>query len=136
MTINIKNNRDETFNGDITFLGSVTLSDGAMTVPAGGDVEANDVDVANDITIAEAGNVIVGSTTGSKIGTATTQKLAFHNSTPVVQRAGAAQAAVAATAATDTTPFGFAEAQANAIVTLLNEIRAVLVEKGLMKGAA
>jgi hypothetical protein len=34
---------------------------------------------------ADGTNVIVGSTTGTKIGTATTQKLAFYNSTPIVQ---------------------------------------------------
>jgi hypothetical protein len=36
-------------------------------------------------------------------------------------------AAVAATAATSTTPFGFAEAQANAIVTNLNTLRADVI---------
>jgi alpha-D-ribose 1-methylphosphonate 5-triphosphate synthase subunit PhnH len=82
-------------------------------------------------------NIVVGTTTGCKIGTATGQKLAFHNSTPVIQRAGAAQVAVATTAATQTTPWGFTtQAQPDAIVTLLNEIRAALVEKGLIKGAA
>jgi hypothetical protein len=63
-------------------------------------------------------------------------KLSFHDAVPVVKRVGAAQAAVAATAATDSTPFGFSEAQANAIVTLVNELRAALVEIGLIKGAA
>jgi alpha-D-ribose 1-methylphosphonate 5-triphosphate synthase subunit PhnH len=82
-------------------------------------------------------NIVLGTATGCKIGTATGQKLAFHNSTPVIQRAGAAQAAVATTAATQTTPWGFTtQAQPDAIVTLLNEIRAALVEKGIIKGAA
>lgn len=66
----------------------------------------------------------------------TGEKLAFLGATPIVQRVGAAQAAVATTAATSTTPFGYAEAQANAIVTLLNEIRAALVAVGIIKGAA
>lgn len=66
----------------------------------------------------------------------TGEKLAFLGAAPIVQRAGAAQAAVATTAATSTTPFGYAEAQANAIVTLLNEIRAALVAVGIIKGAA
>lgn len=87
--------------------------------------------------LVDAINMTLGTTTGSKIGTATTEKLAFHNSTPVVQRSGAAQAAVTTTASTQTTPWGFAtQAQADGIVTLVNEIRATLVEKGLMKGAA
>lgn len=86
---------------------------------------------------AEAKNLKFGTTTGTKIGTATSQKLAFHNATPVIQRAGSAQAAVATTASTNITPFGYTTAaQADALVTLVNEIRATLVEKGLMKGSA
>ncbi|MGH8431021.1 MAG: hypothetical protein ACREUF_11530 [Solimonas sp.] len=43
------------------------------------------------VTFADAGNLAVGTTTGSKIGTATTQKLGFWNAAPIVQptRAGA-----------------------------------------------
>lgn len=37
-------------------------------------------------TIADGGNIVVGTTTGTKIGTATTQKLGFYNATPVVQQ--------------------------------------------------
>jgi hypothetical protein len=58
--------------------------------------------------------------------------------------------AVATTAATDSTPFGYAEAQANAIVanlnavrvdvlavvTLVNQLRSDLVAMGLLKGSA
>lgn len=92
---------------------------------------------SGDVTMADAKNIILNATTGTKIGTATTEKLAFHNAAPVIQRAGAAQAAVATTASTNVTPFGYTTAaQADSIVTLLNEIRAVLVEKGLMKGSA
>jgi hypothetical protein len=86
-------------------------------------------------TLAEGVNWAVGTVTGTKIATAVAQKLAFHGSTPVVQRAGAAQAAVVTTAPT-TSAYGYTEAQATAIVTLLNEIRAALVEKGIIKGAA
>ena len=82
-------------------------------------------------------NITFNATTGTKIGTATTEKFAFHNSTPVIQKASAAQAAVATTAAVNTTPYGYTTAaQADAIVTLVNELRAALVEKGLIKGAA
>lgn len=89
------------------------------------------------IELADAKNIKFQTTTGTKIGTATGQKLAFHNSTPVIQRAGAAQAAVATTASTNIAPYGYTTAaQADAIVTLVNEIRATLVEKGLMKGSA
>ena len=38
-----------------------------------------------DITIKEAVDVILGTATGTKIGTTTSQKLAFYGSTPIVQ---------------------------------------------------
>jgi hypothetical protein len=89
------------------------------------------------ITIADATNIAFNATTGSKLGTATTDKIAFHNSTPVAQRAGAAQAAVSTTGSTNITPYGFTtSAQADAIVTLVNELRAALVEKGIIKGSS
>ena len=76
-------------------------------------------------------------TDGQKLGQSATDKVAFHGATPVVQRSGAAQAAVSTTASTTTTPAGYATTtQANAIVTLVNEIRATLVANGLMKGSA
>ena len=56
-----------------TFTGGIT---------AGGTITAN-----NGITIADAKNVALNTTTGTKIGTATTQKLGFFNATPVVQPA-------------------------------------------------
>lgn len=55
----------------------------------------------------------------------------------VVKRAGAAQAAVATTTATNVVPYGYTtQAQADAIVTLLNEVRAWAVAQGFWKGAA
>jgi len=43
--------------------------------------------ISNDrsITVSDGGNVVLGTTTGTKIGTATTQKIGFFNATPVVQ---------------------------------------------------
>lgn len=40
------------------------------------------------LTIADAGNIVLNATTGTKIGTATGQKLGFYNATPVIQQAG------------------------------------------------
>lgn len=82
---------------------------------------------------------------------------AFHGAPPVAQRSGAAQAALSAstvvapatTAATNSSPYGYSQAQADAIraavtqliaenltqITLINELRAALAEKGLIKGA-
>ena len=71
------------------------------------------------------------------LGQAITDELGLYGVTPIPQRAGAAQAAVPTTAATSTTPFGYTTAaQADAIVTLLNELRAALVVIGAIKGAA
>lgn len=82
-------------------------------------------------------NMQTGTTTGTKIATGTTQKLGFYNTTPIVQRSGAAQAAVGTTGSTQTTPFGYTTAaQADAIVTLVNELRAALVAIGIIKGSA
>lgn len=73
---------------------------------------------------------------GAQFGKFTTSKIGFHGVAPVAQRAGVAQVSVSSTAAVSSGPFGYATAdQANAVIVLLNEMRAVLVEKGLMKGA-
>lgn len=42
----------------------------------------------SSMTLADAYNLVLGSTTGTKIGTATTQKIGFYNATPVVQPSG------------------------------------------------
>lgn len=119
--------------GDICYRnsGGILLGNGTGSNPF-------TLEVRNDkVTFGDARNIVFNTSTGTKIGEGTTQKFAFHNSTPVVQRSGAAQAAVAATASTNVAPFGFTtSAQADAIVTLVNEIRASLVEKGLIKGSA
>jgi hypothetical protein len=74
---------------------------------------------------------------GTILGQSATDKISLYGATPIVQRAGAAQAAVTTTAATTTTPWGFSTStQANAIVTLVNELQAALVALGAIKGAA
>jgi hypothetical protein len=52
------------------------------------------------ITVSDGGNVVLGTTTGTKIGTATTQKLGFYNATPVVQPTAVADATDAASVIT------------------------------------
>ena len=75
---------------------------------------------------------------GLNIGQSATDKIGFYAvSTPIVQRSGASQAAVATTSSTTSTPYGYTSAtQADGVITLLNEIRATLVALGLMKGSA
>lgn len=91
------------------------------------------------MTMDNGANIALNTTTGTKIGTATAQKLAFWNATPVIQQANNAQNAVAATiaamnatvgnavaanSATNSTPFGYdSAAQADAIVTNINTMR-------------
>lgn len=74
---------------------------------------------------------------GYQIGaSATLDYVGFFGATPVVQPTSASQAAVTTTASTTTTPWGFSTStQADAIVTLVNKIRADLVTLGLIKGS-
>lgn len=77
------------------------------------------------------------STSGTQIGKTVSSPVGFHGVVPVDQRSGSAQVSVSTTAAVSGAgTWGYASAaQADGLVTLVNEIRAVLVEKGLMKGA-
>ena len=73
---------------------------------------------------------------GTSLGQSTTDTISFYGVTPIAQRSGGAQAAVTTTAATSSTPFGFGTStQAQAVVTLVNELRAALVAVGLIAGA-
>jgi len=86
-------------------------------------------------TMAEGGNIAVGTTTGTKIGTATTQKLGFWNATPIVRPAAYSQGYTTATrsvagyttAAVGSNFTGITNAQAGspyATVSDLNSLRA------------
>ncbi len=74
-----------------------------------------------------------GNPDGTVLGQSAFDLISFYNVPPVAQRSGPAQASVATTAPA-AGAFGFTETQAQAIITLLNEIRATLVGAGLMKG--
>lgn len=88
------------------------------------------------LTIDDTFNIALGTSTGTKIGTGITQLLGFYNAAPIAQRAGAAQAAVPTTGAA-LASFGYTTAaQADAIVTLVNELRAWAVAQGFIKGSA
>lgn len=80
----IQNDGATTLNGTLAQNGTVTMSDGS--------------------------NIAVGSTNGTKIGTATTQKIGFYNKTPVVRPdTGVAEAAFVegtGTAVNDNSTFG------------------------------
>ena len=72
-----------------------------MTIGSGGS-----------FTLADAQDIAIGTTTGTKIGTATTQKLGFYNATPVVQPTAVANATDAATVIT----------QLNALLTRMRNL--------------
>jgi hypothetical protein len=71
---------------------------------------------SSGINIVDAVNCVLGTTSGTKIGTSATQKLAFYGATPVVQPAATPAAATDAT----TTQ------------TLVNDLRAKLIALGLI----
>jgi hypothetical protein len=78
-------------NGPTRLVFSVTATSSASPT------EALRISSNRAITVSDGGNVVLGTTTGTKIGTATTQKLGFYNATPVVQPAAVADATDAAT---------------------------------------
>lgn len=51
-----------------------------------GDLTCLNLNVANDTTITDAGNVILATSTGTQIGTASTQKIGFLGATPVTRQ--------------------------------------------------
>jgi|688.fasta_scaffold1111653_2 hypothetical protein len=123
------------------------ISDGGVTKKiTATNVAAAAWELTGNKSLADAANIVLGTTTGSKIGTATTQKLGFWNATPIVQPAAAAQAAL--TNSTGGTADGTLAAVSGTgddtdinnnfteLHTLLNAIRTALVNSGIMKGAA
>jgi len=88
-------------------------SAGALTFRTGSPVtERLSISSTGLFTIADALNIAVGTTTGTKIGTATTQKLGFFNSAPVVQPTAVADATDAASVIT----------QLNALLTRMRNL--------------
>lgn len=133
---------------------SFTIIDTTAEVPADDptiaagltDLSAASSNFVDHLTIAEAKNIIVGTTTGTKIGTSTSQKLGFFNKTPVVQPVGANQAALtdstggtAAFSLVDVTGShsqSILNANFASLARLVNQLRSDLVTLGLIKGAA
>ncbi len=114
-----------------TFPGA--LSCAALTstsIAATGNIAAT-----GHITMTDAKNIVLDTSTGTQIGTAVGQKLGLWGAAPVIQQASAEQAVLPTDAAT-TSAYGFTEAQANAIITLVNRIRLDLITTGIIKGAA
>lgn len=71
--------------------GTSSIGGAGSTVSiAGGTVSVLDA-ATNTITLADSTDIVLNTGTGTKIGTATTQKLAFYNSTPIAQPAATAE---------------------------------------------
>ena len=129
--------------GTLAVTGVLTATGGVAGAVTGA-VSATSVSVTGggDVTLSAASDVVLDATTGTKIGTATTQKLGFYNSTPVVQptaytqtfatadktHAARTAAAVVTTAATNVAPYGYSQAQADAIVTAINAVQVDLAD--------
>jgi len=58
-----------------SFAGYISFNDAALA----------QIDILKPLSVADAIDIIVGTTTGTKIGTATTQKIGFWNAGPIVQ---------------------------------------------------
>lgn len=71
-----------------------------------------------------------GSPDGTALGRSATDKVGFFNATPTARASGFT--APAATASTSSTPFGYSQAQADAIVTWIRAVDAELKAKGLI----
>jgi len=102
---------------------------------------AEGITVGQHLTMADAKNIILNTTTGTKIGTATTQKLGFYNATPVAQPAAltAQLTTITHTAPgsddfaiqnlTNSSPFGFVTAdEGNTVLKVIANLQARLAE--------
>lgn len=58
--------------------------------------------LAGTVTFSDSNNIVLGTSTGTKIGTATTQKLGFYNATAIVQPASNADTTTGAAGSTTT----------------------------------
>ena len=75
----------------------LVISDGGVTKKISvTNLTAATLGLSGTKTVFDGANFAIGTTTGTKIGTATTQKIGFWNAVPVVQPASANQAAAAA----------------------------------------
>ncbi len=72
---------------DFHKVGSVADYDARIGIDASGNITitSGTVTLTGNLVMTDAKNIAVGTTTGTKIGTATTQKLGFWNVAPVVQ---------------------------------------------------
>ena len=97
---------------DVTYFDKLNSNKATLAEATITSATATDLTISNDLTITDAGNIILGTTTGTKIGTATGQKVGFFNATPVVQAAHIADGSDAATT----------QAAVNAVLVVLENL--------------
>lgn len=130
--------------GSLTLATPTTLGTGTTAQTRVARITISQEAVTTDactITLADVCDVVLSTGTGTKIGTATTQKLGFYNAAPVVQ--GAALTAQLTTithtapgaddfaiqALTQTSPFGFVTAdEGNTVLKVIANLQARLAE--------
>lgn len=105
------------------------------------------IHLSGNFKINDTGNVILGTSTGTKVGTSVSQKIGFWNATPIVQPSSANQAALTNSTGgsgdgtlVDVTTAMLADPvkindNFTDIATLLNQLRLDLVSTGIIKGS-
>ena len=88
-----------------TFQEIMRLNQSVFRLTSASDIQMFEVSMVNgSLTLRDSANLSLGTATGTKIGTATNQKLAFYNSTPIVQpTTGVAAATLVSNAGTTLT---------------------------------
>jgi len=66
-------------------VGGASAMDTYLYRSAAGTLKTASLSLTGSLTLADASNIIAGTTTGTKIGTANTQKIGLWNTTPIVQ---------------------------------------------------
>lgn len=89
------------------------------------------VDFTDDVTFTDAKNIIVGTTTGTKIGTSSSQKLGFFGATPVTQRSNVGTVTIGSIAGGDTVDSGAVADALTDIASILSNIEQVFQDLGL-----
>jgi hypothetical protein len=79
----------------------LVISDGGVTKKISvSNLVSAALNLSGNKTVFDGVNLVLGTTTGTKVGTATAQKLGFYNTTPVIQPTAVANATDAATVIT------------------------------------
>jgi hypothetical protein len=79
------NGTDITDNGTGTIFIGIDTTGGVLVSKMGAVTFTDDITVNGNLTLGNGKNIIAATSTGTKIGTSTSQKLGFFNATPIIQ---------------------------------------------------